>query len=102
MDLDVKIRIENFGLRYSDGTESLNGITLDIYANQINVLFGPSGGGKSTHLAGDEPPERPDRRHRADRAHPAGRRGYHAARLWTSCSCGGAWASSSRGPSSCR
>ena len=50
MDLNVKIRIENFGLRYSDGTESLNGITLDIYANQINVLFGPAGGGKSTLL----------------------------------------------------
>ena len=50
MALDVKLRIDNFGLRYSDGTESLHGITLDIYANQINVLFGPSGGGKSTLL----------------------------------------------------
>lgn len=50
MDLDVKICIENFGLRYSDGTESLHGITLDIYKNQVNVLFGPSGGGKSTLL----------------------------------------------------
>lgn len=47
---DVKIHIEDFGLRYSDGTESLHDITLDIYANQINVLFGPSGGGKSTLL----------------------------------------------------
>lgn len=50
MALDVKIHIENFGLRYSDGTESLHDITLDIYANRINVLFGPSGGGKSTLL----------------------------------------------------
>ncbi len=47
---DVKIRIEDFGLRYSDGTESLHDITLDIYTHQINVLFGPSGGGKSTLL----------------------------------------------------
>ncbi len=47
---DVKIHIKDFGLRYSDGTESLHDITLDIYANQINVLFGPSGGGKSTLL----------------------------------------------------
>jgi phosphate transport system ATP-binding protein len=47
---DVKIHIEDFGLRYSDGTESLHDITLDIYANQINVLFGPAGGGKSTLL----------------------------------------------------
>jgi len=47
---DVKIHIKNFGLHYSDGTESLHDITLDIYANQINVLFGPSGGGKSTLL----------------------------------------------------
>ncbi len=47
---NVKIHLENFGLRYSDGTESLHDITLDIYANRINVLFGPSGGGKSTLL----------------------------------------------------
>ncbi len=46
----VKIRIENFSLRYSDGIESLHNITLNIYANQINVLFGPAGGGKSSLL----------------------------------------------------
>ncbi len=46
----VKIRIEDLAVRYSDGTESLHGITLDIYAHQVNVLFGPSGGGKSTLL----------------------------------------------------
>jgi phosphate transport system ATP-binding protein len=49
-DLDVKIRVQNLSVRYSDGTESLQGITLDIYAHQINVLFGPAGGGKSTFL----------------------------------------------------
>ncbi|MDF1515433.1 MAG: phosphate ABC transporter ATP-binding protein [Anaerolineae bacterium] len=47
---DVKIRIENFDLRYSDGKESLKNISLDIYSNQINVLFGPGGGGKSSLL----------------------------------------------------
>jgi phosphate transport system ATP-binding protein len=47
---DVKIRIEHLNVRYSDGTESLHDVSLDIYANQINVLFGPSGGGKSTLL----------------------------------------------------
>jgi phosphate transport system ATP-binding protein len=47
---DVKIRIEDLVVHYSDGTESLQGITMDIYAHQVNVLFGPSGGGKSTLL----------------------------------------------------
>ena len=47
---DVKIRIEDLAVSYSDGTESLLGITMDIYAHQVNVLFGPSGGGKSTLL----------------------------------------------------
>jgi phosphate transport system ATP-binding protein len=50
MDTGVKIHIENLSVRYSDGTESLRDINLDIYRNQINVLFGPSGGGKSTLL----------------------------------------------------
>lgn len=50
MDLDVKIRIQDFSLLYSDGKESLRDITFDIYANQINVLFGPAGGGKSSLL----------------------------------------------------
>ena len=50
MDLEPKIRIENTSLRYSDGVESLRGVTLDLYARQINVLFGPAGGGKSTLL----------------------------------------------------
>lgn len=45
-----KISIENFSLEYSDGTESLRDINLRIPANQLTVLFGPAGGGKSTLL----------------------------------------------------
>jgi phosphate transport system ATP-binding protein len=45
-----KIRIENLSIRYSDGNESLRNINLNLKANQISVLFGPSGGGKSTLL----------------------------------------------------
>jgi len=45
-----KIIIENFSLEYSDGTESLKNINLRIPANQLTVLFGPAGGGKSTLL----------------------------------------------------
>lgn len=45
-----KILIENFSLEYSDGTESLRDITLHIPANELTVLFGPAGGGKSTLL----------------------------------------------------
>jgi len=46
----VKISIRDLSLRYADGTESLRGITLDIKANAITVLFGPAGGGKSSLL----------------------------------------------------
>ncbi|HDQ34980.1 MAG TPA: phosphate ABC transporter ATP-binding protein [Chloroflexi bacterium] len=49
-ELPVKIQITDFNLRYSDGTESLRHITLPIYEHQINVLFGPGGGGKSSLL----------------------------------------------------
>jgi len=45
-----KIVIENLSLNYSDGAESLKNISLRIQANQITVLFGPAGGGKSTLL----------------------------------------------------
>jgi phosphate transport system ATP-binding protein len=45
-----KISIRNLSLNYSDGTESLKKIYLDLPANAINVLFGPAGGGKSTLL----------------------------------------------------
>lgn len=45
-----KIIIEHLFLDYSDGTESLKDINLRIPANQITILFGPAGGGKSTLL----------------------------------------------------
>lgn len=45
-----KIIIEGLSVNYSDGTESLREINLRIPANQITVLFGPAGGGKSTLL----------------------------------------------------
>ena len=45
-----KIVTENLVLQYSDGTESLKNISLNIPVNSISVLFGPAGGGKSTFL----------------------------------------------------
>lgn len=45
-----KIEIKNLSLQYSDGTESLQNISLNIPKNQISVLFGPAGGGKSSLL----------------------------------------------------
>ncbi len=45
-----KISIQNYSLTYSDHTESLRHINLDIPANQITVIFGPAGGGKSSLL----------------------------------------------------
>ncbi|TFH35144.1 MAG: phosphate ABC transporter ATP-binding protein [Anaerolineales bacterium] len=47
---EVKIEIEDLGIFYSDGTESLRGVTFSIPGKQITVLFGPAGGGKSTLL----------------------------------------------------
>lgn len=49
-DKKIKIFVDNFSLEYSDGVESLKNITLPIYENSINVLLGPSGGGKSSLL----------------------------------------------------
>lgn len=49
-DKKIKILVNDFSLEYSDGVESLKNITLPIYENRINVLFGPSGGGKSSLL----------------------------------------------------
>jgi phosphate transport system ATP-binding protein len=45
-----KIAVENLSLQYSDGTESLRGVSLGVRENAINVLFGPAGGGKSSLL----------------------------------------------------
>jgi phosphate transport system ATP-binding protein len=44
-----KIRIENLTYAYG-GLEALRGISLDIAANNITVLFGPGGGGKTSLL----------------------------------------------------
>ena len=45
-----KIVIENLSLQYSDGTESLRDVSLNIREKEVTVLFGPAGGGKSTLL----------------------------------------------------
>lgn len=45
-----KIIINDLSLQYSDGTESLKNINLKVPERAISVLFGPSGGGKSTIL----------------------------------------------------
>lgn len=45
-----KIVVENLFLQYSDGTESLRGVSMNVRAHAITVLFGPAGGGKSTLL----------------------------------------------------
>jgi phosphate transport system ATP-binding protein len=46
----IKISIQHLNLQYSDGRESLRDINLEIAANTITVIFGPSGGGKSSLL----------------------------------------------------
>jgi len=45
-----KISIRNLSITYSDGTKPLKDISFDIPANQISVIFGPAGGGKSSLL----------------------------------------------------
>jgi len=45
-----KIKIKDLTLHYSDGNESLRGVSIDIPANAITVIFGPAGGGKSSLL----------------------------------------------------
>jgi phosphate transport system ATP-binding protein len=45
-----KFVVEHLSVTYEDGTEPLRDISLTIYANEITVLFGPAGGGKSTLL----------------------------------------------------
>ena len=46
----TKIKIKKLSLRYSDGNESLQNISIDIPSNAITVIFGPAGGGKSSLL----------------------------------------------------
>lgn len=45
-----KFQVEHLSIQYSDGTESLRDINIEIPANSITVIFGPAGGGKSTFL----------------------------------------------------
>ncbi len=45
-----KISIKDYSLQYSDGVEALRDISLEIPANQITVIFGPAGSGKSSLL----------------------------------------------------
>jgi phosphate transport system ATP-binding protein len=47
---EPKISIRDLFIRYSDGRVVLDGVTYDILRNQINVAFGPSGGGKSSFV----------------------------------------------------
>jgi phosphate transport system ATP-binding protein len=48
--MQPKISIRNLFFTYSDGTEALRNVSVDIYDNEIFVLFGPARGGKSTLL----------------------------------------------------
>jgi phosphate transport system ATP-binding protein len=50
MNINNKLVTEHLVLQYSDGTESLKDISLNIPTKSISVLFGPAGGGKSTFL----------------------------------------------------
>jgi phosphate transport system ATP-binding protein len=50
MTINNKIVTEKLVLQYSDGTESLKDVSLNIPINSISVIFGPAGGGKSTYL----------------------------------------------------
>ncbi len=45
-----KISIRNLSLQYADGVQPLKDISFDIPSNQISVVFGPAGGGKSSLL----------------------------------------------------
>ena len=45
-----KFILENLSLTYSDNVQALQGISLEIPAHAITVLFGPAGGGKSSLL----------------------------------------------------
>ncbi|MGD2176432.1 MAG: phosphate ABC transporter ATP-binding protein [Anaerolineae bacterium] len=47
--VDPKIRLEDISYFYGD-QKALDGVSLDIPANAITVLFGPAGGGKTTLL----------------------------------------------------
>ena len=44
------ISVRNLHFAYADGVEALRNVSLDIYPNEVFVLFGPSRSGKSTLL----------------------------------------------------
>lgn len=46
----AKLSIQNLFFTYSDGTEALRDVSLDILPNELFVLFGPARGGKTTFL----------------------------------------------------
>ena len=46
----AKISIQNLYFTYGDDTKALQNISLDIYENEIFVLFGPARSGKTTLL----------------------------------------------------
>jgi phosphate transport system ATP-binding protein len=48
--MQTKISIRNLFFTYPDGTEALKNISLEIYPNELLVLFGPSRSGKTTLL----------------------------------------------------
>ncbi len=48
--MQPKISVRQLYFTYGDGTEALKNISLDIYPNEIFVLFGPARSGKSTLL----------------------------------------------------
>jgi phosphate transport system ATP-binding protein len=50
MNTQPKFQLEKVSYTYEDDVQALDGINLCIYPNQITVIFGPSGGGKSTLL----------------------------------------------------
>ncbi|MDY7078135.1 MAG: phosphate ABC transporter ATP-binding protein [Chloroflexota bacterium] len=45
-----KLALDNISYTYEDGVQALHDVSLCIYPNQITVIFGPAGGGKSTLL----------------------------------------------------
>ena len=46
----AKISIQEVAFSFGDGTRALNDISLDIYPNEVLVLFGPARSGKTTLL----------------------------------------------------
>ena len=46
----AKCELQNVGYTYEDDIQALHDVSLCIYPNQITVVFGPAGGGKSTLL----------------------------------------------------